>query len=220
MKNKKTIFLLFGFTIITVLFSEDKQILWDLGVIIYAPTQYIESNKDPILPILPEKVITNNSNIKALISNPFIPPRIVFNEKNVLNSQMNSIFINEVYFDNINQIKLFAAQLSVQSIYQPIIDMINHLDVGNLKDNDIVELNYWLANALCNTGQYAKAENVILDNYTSIMNDESHFLLAIIFEHQNKIENAREEYLKLIDKFPSSDYKMAATIKARMLDQH
>jgi len=217
MKNNKTIFLLFGFTIITVLFSEEKQILWDLGVIIYAPAQYVESNEDPMLP---KKVITNNSNIKALISNPFIPPRIVFNEKNVLNSQMNSIFINEVYSDNINQIKLFAAQLSVQSIYQPIIDMINHLDVGNFKDNDIVELNYWLANALCNTGQYAKAENVILDNYTSIMNDESHFLLAIIFEHQNKIENAREEYLKLIDKFPSSDYKMAATIKARMLDQH
>ena len=217
MKNNKTIFLLFGFTIITVLFSEEKQILWDLGVIIYAPAQYVESNEDPMLP---KKVITNNSNIKALISNPFIPPRIVFNEKNVLNSQMNSIFINEVYSDNINQIKLFAAQLSVQSIYQPIIDMINHLDVGNFKDNDIVELNYWLANALCNTGQYAKAENVILDNYTSIMNDESHLLLAIIFEHQNKIENAREEYLKLIDKFPSSDYKMAATIKARMLDQH
>ena len=217
MKNKRIIFSLIGFTLIAILFSEEKQILWDLGVIIQASSQYVESNENPTLS---EKVITNNSNIKALISNPFIPPRSIFNEKNILNSQMNSMPINEVFSDNIDQMKLLAAQLSVQAIYQPIINMINHLDVSNLENNDLAELNYWLANALCNTGQYAKAENVLLNNYTSIMNDESHFLLAIIFEHQNKTGSAREEYLKLINKFPSSDYKMAARIKARMLDQH
>ncbi len=217
MKNKRIIFSLIGFTLIAIVFSEEKQILWDLGVIIQASSQYVESNENPTLS---EKAITNNSNIKALISNPFIPPRSIFNEKNVLYSQMNSISINEVFPDNINQMKLLAAKLSVQSIYQPIINMISHLDVSNLENNDLAELNYWLANALYNTGQYTKAENVLLNNYTSIMNDESHFLLAIIFEHQNKTKNAREEYLKLINKFPSSDYKMAATIKARMLDQH
>ena len=218
MKNKKVIFsLFFGFILITSLFSEETQILWDLGVVIHTPIQNIESSKKIILS---DKVKTKNSNIKALISNSFIPPRIIFNEKNMLSSQMNSTSINEVFFDNINQMKLFAAQLSVRNIYQPIIDMINLLDINNFEKNDLEELNYWLANALCNTGQYAEAENVLMNNYESIMNDESHFLLAMIFEHQNKIVNAREEYLNLIDKFPTSDYKMAATIKARMLDQH
>ena len=217
MKNKRIIFSLIGFTLIAILFSEEKQILWDLGVIIQASSQYVEYNENHTLS---KKTITNNSKIKALISNPFIPPRSIFNEKNVLNSQINSISINEVFSDNIDQMKLLAAKLSVQAMYQPIINMISHLDVSNLENNDLAELNYWLANALCHTGQYTKAENVLLNNYKSIMNDESHFLLARIFEYQNKTKNARDEYLKLIKKFPSSDYKMAATIKARMLDQH
>ena len=79
MKNKRIIFSLIGFTLIAILFSEEKQILWDLGVIIQASSQYVESNENPTLS---EKTITNNSSIKALISNPFIPPRSIFNEKN------------------------------------------------------------------------------------------------------------------------------------------
>ena len=50
------------------------------------------------------------------------------------------------------------------------------------------------------------------------MDDRSHFLLATIFEHQNKINKAQEEYLNFIEKFPKSDYKMSALIKSRMLD--
>ena len=46
MKNKKIIFsLFFGFILITSLFSEETQVLWELGVVIYAPIQNIESSK-------------------------------------------------------------------------------------------------------------------------------------------------------------------------------
>jgi TolA-binding protein len=80
-----------------------------------------------------------------------------------------------------------------------------------------MDLNYWLANAYLQTGQYTEAEDVILTNMTFTKDDRFHFLLAMTYESQNKIEAAWEEYLRFIKQFPKSDYKMTALIKARML---
>ena len=48
--------------------------------------------------------------------------------------------------------------------------------------------------------------------------DRFHFLLAMNYEAQGKIRDAREEYLKFVKQFPQSDYKMAALIKSRILN--
>ena len=88
----------------------------------------------------------------------------------------------------------------------------------DFQTNELQEINYWLANAFLNIGQYEMAENILLNNFQNEIDDKSNFLLATIFEHQNKREKAQKEYLNFIKKYPNSDYKMSALIKARMLD--
>jgi len=217
MKNKSILFLLIGHFLISFLFPEQKKILWDLGVIINAPIQNVQTENEPVA--LKNK-LNENYNYKALVSDLFIPPTIISNDNAIINPQMKLNYNGVKKINDITKIKLIVAQLSLKTMYQPIIEMINKLDLNNLEDDDHAELNYWLANALLNTGQYSEAENILLDNSYFMMNDKTNFLLATIFERQNKLDRAQKEYLKFIDNFPDSDYKMAALIKARMLSRH
>ena len=105
----------------------------------------------------------------------------------------------------------------MQINYQPIIDMISQIDFSQLDENDCLDLNYWLANAFLHTGKYTEAENIIHTNMAFAQDDRFHFLMAMTYESQGKIKVAQEEYLKFINQFPNSDYKMTALIKARIL---
>ena len=120
--------------------------------------------------------------------------------------------------ENIKIALLIITKLTIKKLYQPIIEIIKEINLDNFKPNELQEINYWLANAFLNTGQYEMAENVLLNNFQNEVDDKSNFLLAIIFEHQNKTKKAQKEYLNFIKKYPDSDYKMSALIKAKMLD--
>ena len=108
----------------------------------------------------------------------------------------------------------------MQINYQPIIDIISQIDLRQLDENDYLDLNYWLANAFLHTGKYKEAEDVILTNLELKMEDRFHFLLAMTYESQGRIDNAQEEYLKFVKQYPKSDYKVTALIKARILGRH
>ncbi|MEE2858962.1 MAG: tetratricopeptide repeat protein [Candidatus Neomarinimicrobiota bacterium] len=196
MKNK----FYFIFLITFQLFSQENNILWDLGVIIEAP----------------KKKLNETPNGRALISNSFISPTYKSNKKTT--TTFENIYHNQFPKNDIKQIKTIITKLTIKELYQPIIDLIRELNLDDFQANELHEINYWLANAFLNTGQYEMAENILLNNSQNENDDKSNFLLATIFEHQNKRKKAQKEYLNFIKKYPNSDYKMSALIKARMLD--
>lgn len=196
MKNK----FYFIFLITFQLFSQENNILWDLGVIIEAP----------------KKNLNETPNGRALISNSFISP-IHKSNKNT-STTFKNIYHNQFPKNDIKQIKTIITKLTIKELYQPIIDLIRGLNLDDFQANELQEINYWLANAFLNTGQYEMAENILLNNFQNENDDKSNFLLATIFERQNKRKKAQKEYLNFIKKYPNSDYKMSALIKARMLD--
>ncbi|MEE2859194.1 MAG: hypothetical protein VX820_05710 [Candidatus Neomarinimicrobiota bacterium] len=206
MKNK----LLLTLFILTILplFSEENKIFWDFGVTINNSKGKLNYDDKS------QKDLFNTPNGKALISNSFISP-IRQSRKNTIIDIVETDF-NQISNYNINQIKLLIKKLTLKKLYQPVIEIINFVDLNN---SELQELNYWLANALLNTGKYEMAENIIINSFENEFDDKSNFLLATIYEHQNKTKKAQKEYLNLINNFPNSDYKMVASIKARMLDQ-
>ena len=210
MKNK-LYFTSIIFFLIHSLIAQENKILWDFGVIINSPlentnTQIIKNNLE----------INEYYNGKALISNLFVPPIIKSNEKTVLSKKINNYSKIKNY--SFKQIKFLITKLTVQKLYKNIIEVINELNIDNYKNNESLEINYWLANALTQTGKYKLAENVILNDSKNDINEQSSFLLATIYEHQNKKQKAQKEYLNFIQKYPNSDYKISAQIKAKMLD--
>ena len=136
----------------------------------------------------------------------------------LLTTTFENIYHNQFPKNDIKQIKTIITKLTIKELYQPIIDLIRELNLDDFQANELQEINYWLANAFLNTGQYEMAENILLNNSQNENDDKSNFLLATIFEHQNKRKKAQKEYLNFIKKYPNSDYKMSALIKARMLD--
>ena len=196
MKNK----FYFIFLITFQLFSQENNILWDLGVIIETP----------------KKNLNETPNGRALISNSFISPTHKSNKNT--STTFKNIYHNQFPKNDIKQIKTIITKLTIKELYQPIIDLIRELNLDDFQANELQEINYWLANAFLNTGQYEMAENILLNNFQNENDDKSNFLLATIFERQNKRKKAQKEYLNFIKKYPNSDYKMSALIKARMLD--
>ena len=95
--------------------------------------------------------------------------------------------------------------------------MLNQVDFSKLNQDDYLNLNYWLANALLNTGKYVEAERLIIKTIKNTSDDRFHFLLALTYDSQGEKKKANLELLKLINQFPQSDYKATALIKARML---
>ena len=217
MTNRKCLLGLFSIFFITTIFATGERILWDLGVVIETVPQQIAPNTNKSLISLSNSEISPYSQIRALIANPFIPPTLSSLDEKVYNASnfLDSFSVTSV--KNIHQIKRLAGQLTMQIHYQPIIDMISQVDFSQLDVNDRLDLNYWLANAFLHTGKYSDAENVILTNMESTMDDRFHFLLPMTYEAQGRINEAQEEYLEFIKQFPRSDYKVTALIKARML---
>ena len=215
MMNRKYLLGLFSIFFLTTIFAEENRTLWDFGVIIKTPVQQNSSEKS--IQFLSNSEIESSFQVKALISDPFIPPTVTSLDEIEYDTPIILESLDNISFNNIHQIKLLAGRLTMQINYQPIIDLISQVDFSQLDDNDCMDLNYWLANAYLQTGQYTEAEDVILANMTFTKDDRFHFLLAMTYESQNKIEVAREEYLRFIKQFPKSDYKMTALIKARML---
>ena len=211
MKNK-LLLVLFALSILP-LFSQENKIFWDFGVTINTPKKELNHNNDQA-----QKELDNIPHGRALISNSFISPTIQQSNKKTISNIIKTDF-NKFSNYNINQIKLLIKKLTLKKLYQPVVEIINIINFEDLKNSESQEINYWLANALLNTGKYKIAEDIIITSFQNEFDDKSSFLLATIFEHQNKTKKAQKEYLSLINKFPDSDYKMAALIKARMLDQ-
>ena len=218
MRDRKYILGLFSIFFITTIFAEENRILWGFGLII---KPYVQQS-------LPKKKIKSLSNSvieapfqnKALIANPFVPPTLISFDNKVSTPPVFSEFLNKISFNNIQQITLLVGRLTMQSNYQPIIDIISQIDLRQLDENDYLDLNYWLANAFLHTGKYKEAEDVILTNLELKMEDRFHFLLAMTYESQGRIYDAQEEYLKFVKQYPKSDYKVTALIKARILGRH
>ena len=206
MKNKLllTLFILS----ILPLFSSENKIFWDFGVTINNSKKKINHNDKS------QKELFTTPNGRALISNSFISPTRQSSKKMMID--MIETDFNQISNYNINQIKLLIKKITLKKLYQPVIEIIKFVDLNN---SELQELNYWLANALLNTGKYEMAENIIITSFENEFDDKSNFLLATIYEHQNKTKKAQKEYLNLINNFPNSDYKMVASIKARMLDR-
>ena len=215
MMNRKYLIGLFSILFITTIFSQGNRVLWDFGVVINTYAQHSPTKKS-IKSISSSKKEFSYKD-KALIGSSFIPPTLITFDKKVNNIPILLESLAEISLDNIQQVKLLANRLTMQINYQPIIDMISQIDFSQLDKNDCLDLNYWLANAFLHTGKYTEAENIIHTNMAFAQDDRFHFLMAMTYESQGKIKVAQEEYLKFINQFPNSDYKMTALIKVRIL---
>ena len=201
MINRKYLLWLFSIFYIAIIFSEDQKILWDFGVKIKSSSKQDSLNK------------TN-----ALIANRFVPPNssnLLVEKKIPKNISLNSNY--RITVDNIYEIEILVARLTMKNNFQTIIDIITQIDLKQLNNYNCSNLYYWLANAYFYTGKYSDAKNIILSYMPSEIEDYSHFLLAMIYENTGEITSARSEYLQLIKEFPSSDLKQSALIKTRLL---
>ena len=200
MINRKYLLWLFSIFYIAIIFSEDQKILWDFGVKIKSSNEQDSLNK------------TN-----ALIANRFVPPSSsdLLEKKIPKNISLNSNY--RVTVDNIYEIEILVARLTMKNNFQTIIDIITQIDLKQLNNYNRSNLYYCLANAYFYTGKYSEAKNIILSYMPFEIEDYSHFLLAMIYENTGEITSARSEYLQLIKEFPSSDLKKSALIKTRLL---
>ena len=217
MKNEKIFLGLFSIFSITLIFSNENEMLWDFGVIINTSINHNGSEK--IISSLSNLETESSSQTNALLADPFIPPTLVSNGEKRYKPQFLQESLNSLSLNNINQVKLIASRLTMQTNYQLIIDIIGQINFSGVDNNDSLDLMYWLANALLYTGKYKEAEDVINANMPLATDDRFHFLLAMTYEVQGKKKESWEEYLKFIQQFPKSDYKMAALIKSRILDR-
>ena len=161
--------------------------------------------------------VESSSFSMALIANPFIPPTpSSFGEK-VNSPTVLAESLDEISINNIHRVKLLVSRLTMNMNYLPIIDLISKIDLNKLVRKDFLDLNYWFANALLQTGKCSEAKNIIITNLVFAKDDRYHFLLALTYEKLGRTDEAKEEYLKFIKQFPKSDYAMSALIKARML---
>ena len=198
--------------LMTIIFANENNMLWDFGVVIN------QSNSKTKLLLKPE--IDTAPKIKAMISDPFIPPTIASISERKHDISFFSESRGDYSLNNIYEVKLLVGRLTMQNNYQMIIDVMGKIDLHSLNTKEHIDLNYWLANALLQTGEYAKAKDLILENMDLAVDDRFHFLLAMTYESQGYINKALEEYIEFSKQFPKSDYKAAALIKARILGRH
>jgi len=218
MTNRKYLLGLFSIFFITTIFSEGNRILWDFGVVIKTPVQQKDIKIKNIKSIKYSE-IESLSQVNALIANPFIPPTVSHVDEKTYDAQYLLGNVEGISLKDISRIKLQVGWLTIQNNFQAIIDMIRKIDLNQLNENDSVDLNYWLANAFLHIGNFNEAEAVILANMTTT-DDRFHFLLAMIYESQGKVKEARDKYLNFVIQFPNSYYKVTALIKAGMLGRH
>jgi len=218
MTNRKYLLGLFSIFFITTIFSEGNRILWDFGVVIKTPVQQKDTKIKNIKSVKYSE-IESLSQVSALIANPFIPPTVSHIDEKIYDAQYLLGNVEGISLKDISHVKLQVGWLTMQNNYQTIIDIIRKIDLNQLNENDSLDLNYWLANAFLHIGNFDEAEAVILTNMTTT-DDRFHFLLAMIYESQGKVKEAREKYLNFVIQFPNSYYKVTALIKAGMLGRH
>ena len=217
MRNRKKIVTVFSILLITTLFSKNNTFLWDFGVIIEDSGQKIIRVKDNYN--LSNSRIDSYPQVQAQFSNSFVPPTEISPFKTQTNKEVSINIFDEINPENIYEVELLTGKLTLQNNYQSIIDILEKFDFSNLDENENVKLNYWFANAFFNIGEYKKSENIINEISRHLLDDQTCFLLAMIYEKKGEIIKAQREYWKFIDQFPDSDYKVTALIKARMLDR-
>ena len=98
--------------------------LWDFGVIINTSVNHNDSEK--IIRPLSNSETEPFSKTNALIADPFIPPTLISTGEKKNNPQFLSESLIALSLNNINQVKLFASRLTMQTNYQLIIDIIFH----------------------------------------------------------------------------------------------
>ena len=92
-------------------------------------------------------------------------------------------------------------------------------DYTQLADYERHNLEYWLADAFYQTGEYSKAQEIATSALEKNENDHLSLLLAMIYESQGNHKKAKKQYFKLATQYPKSDYISSARIKFRILGQ-
>ncbi len=204
----------------TLVFSENN-ILWDFGVVIRPPD--IQNNQKDILHQYPVNQEVFQPIINALITDPFIPP-VKSTQSSQISDQSVIIlpkkimgFLSE---KNISQISKEAKKYYFKKNYRYVIELLYLRDLDMLSEQNRSDLEYLLADAFYHIGEYKKALEQVLSLLKQNKSDRLYLLLSMIYESLGENNTAKENYLKLIDQFPNSDYITAATIKSRILGQH
>ena len=104
--------------------------------------------------------------------------------------------------------------------YKYVIELIQHRDLSNVNPSRRRDLEYLLAHALYQTGDYRRALDQVLFLLEHNETERLHLLLAMIYESLGQTNTARECYIKLITRYPKSDYTASAQIKSRILGRH
>ena len=199
----------------SAVFSEER-VLWDFGVVIKKSEKTVDSSQNFV------KKEQSNTTINAVLSDPFIPP---------VKSTHPSLLPNHIAFQQqkinfklnpemkLNQVFLLTGKKYLQKNYQSVIVILEQVDLTQLPDNERHDLEYWLADALYQTGEYSKAQEVATSTLEKNKIDRICLLLAMIYESQGNHKKAKKQYLKLATQYPKSDYISSARIKSRILGQ-
>ena len=198
-----------------ILFSEER-VLWDFGVVIKKSEKNAGSSQNFV------KKEQSNTKINAVISDSFIPP---------VKSTHPSLLPNHIAYQQqdfnfelnpemkLNQVFLITGKKYLQKNYQSVIAILEQVDLTQLADYERHNLEYWLADAFYQTGEYSKAQEIATFALEKNENDRLCLLLAMIYESQGNHKKAKKQYLKLVTQYPNSDYISSARIKFRILGQ-
>ncbi len=121
---------------------------------------------------------------------------------------------------NIFQISNEAKKCFIINNYGCVVELLQQRDMSRLTKQHQKDLEYLFAEALYKTGEYKKAQDKVLSLLMQNETDRLCLLLAMIYESLGQNNNAKEYYLKLISKYPKSDYTASAQIKSRILGRH
>ena len=198
-----------------ILFSEER-VLWDFGVVIKKSEKIAGSSQNFV------KKKQSNTKINAVISDPFIPP---------VKSTHPSLLPNHIAYQQqdfnfelnpemkLNQVFLLTGKNYLQKNYKSVIVILKQVDLTQLPDNERHDLEYWLADAFYQTGEYSKAQEIVTSALEKNESDRLCLLLAMIYESQGNHKKAKKQYLNLVIQYPNSDYISSARIKFRILGQ-
>ena len=199
----------------STVFSEER-VLWDFGVVIKKSEKNAGSSQNFV------KKEQSNTKINAVISDPFIPP---------FKSTHPSLLPNHIAYQQqdfnfelnpemkLNQVFLLTGKKYLQKKYQSVIAILEQIDLTQLAHHERHDLEYWLADAFYQTGEYSKAQEIATSALEKNENDHLCLLLAMIYESQGNHKKAKKQYLKLATQYPNSDYISSARIKFRILSQ-
>ena len=204
----------------SMVFSEN-DILWDFGVIIKQPGLHNSSKKISYQHPAKQKIF--QTNINAVIADPFIPPVRSSLSPEVsdplgykLSEDLKALTLKK----NINQIRSIAEKYYLKKNYWYVIQLLHHRNLDLLSGQNRSNIEYLLADAFYHAGEYNRAREYVLSLLKQNKSDRLYLLLAMIYESLGEKNPAKQQYLKLISQFPDSDYFISAKIKSKILGQH